>query len=192
MKQCRNETTKGGFTLIELLVVTSVIVILSGIILVNYRTGQRQFALQRSAYKLAQDIRRAQEMAMSARECSPPPSSCPSGSGVPAGGYGFYIKKTEVNSYKIYADSGDSPGAEKYTSGEEIETIYLEKGVYIKDFNPLAANFSINFKPPDPTIKIKKADENGSDEVKITIALEADSSKTKTITVNTAGLIEVE
>lgn len=181
-----------GFTLVEILVVVAVIFILSLIILPNYRSSASQFTLVRAAHKMAQDIRRASEMAMSAKECSPPPASCPVGGGVPPGGYGFYIDKGVDDSYKIYADSGSPPGPERYTSGEEIETIYLEKDVYIKDFNPSSANFSINFKPPAPTIKIKDGGGIDKDNVTITIALRADSSKTKTIKINKAGLIDVE
>ena len=77
---------ESGFTLTELLVVASIIILFSAIVLANYQTGNKQFALQRSAHKLAQDIRRAQEMAMSAKECEP----C--GNVVPPG-YGIYTQQ---------------------------------------------------------------------------------------------------
>ncbi len=192
MKQCDNKTMKQGFSYLEIVVVISIIILLTAIILPNYRAAASQFALERSAYKLAQDIRRTAEMAMSARECFPPPVSCPTGGGVPPGGYGFYIDKSTDDRYIIYADSGFPPKDERYTSGEEFEIILLEKEVYVKDFNPPSGNFSINFKPPAPTVKLK--DGNGQEENKTTIilALRNDSTKTKTITVNKAGLIDVK
>lgn len=185
MKQYNNEKGE-GFTIIEFLIVISIIGIFSVITIPNYRSAQQQLALQRSASKLAQDIRRAQEMAMSMEELST--EDLPEG-------YGIYINKNDLDCpdhdcYHIYADID---GNEKYDSGEEQgETIYLEKEVYIKDFVPSSANFSINFKPPDPIVKMKQAAGPDSDNVDIIIALKADSLKTKTIKVNKAGLIYVE
>ncbi len=183
---------KKGFTLVELIVVTSIVLLLSSIFLANYRAGGKEYSLLRAANKLAQDIRRAGEMAISTRECKPPPTSCPAAGGVPTGGYGFYIDKSQDDRYFIYADSGTSPNPEKYTSGEEIETIFLETGVYIKDLQPTSANFSINFKPPDPTINIKDATGQNKDNMTITIALRTDPTKTKLIKVNKVGLIDID
>lgn len=171
-----------GFTLIEFLVVITIIGIFSVITIPNYRSAQQKLALQRSASKLSQDIRKAQEMAMAMEELS---------TGDLPEGYGVYINKGEPDRYYIYVDIN---GNERYDSGEEQggETIYLEKEAYIKEFVPPSINFSINFKPPDPLVKIKNQAGEDKDVVTIIIALEADSSKTKTIKVNKAGLIYVE
>ncbi|MDO8669067.1 MAG: type II secretion system protein, partial [Candidatus Buchananbacteria bacterium] len=59
---------KKGFTLIELLVVVAVITALTAVVLPSFRSGDNQLALQRSASKLAQDLRRVQGMAVSAQE----------------------------------------------------------------------------------------------------------------------------
>ncbi|HDZ54783.1 MAG TPA: prepilin-type N-terminal cleavage/methylation domain-containing protein [Candidatus Nealsonbacteria bacterium] len=196
MKQCGNVTpkrnqrfltgqaTNRGFTLIELLVVISIIVILTGIVLVSYRAGEQQLALQRAANKLAQDIRRVQEMAMSAKESQKifPP-------GVPLGGYGIHLTRGE-NQYIIYSDGGN----EKWGGAGDFieENIGLEKGVFIKNIEPPAASFSINFKPPDPIIRIVDAAGVDKDNVAIILALEADSNKIKKIRVNKAGRIEID
>jgi len=175
-----------GFTIIEFLIVISIIGILSVITFPDYRSTQQRLALQRSASKLAQDIRRSQEMAMSMKELS---------TGVLPEGYGTYINKNDSDCsnddcYHIYADID---GDERYDPGEEQgEAIFLEKEVYIKNFVPSSNNFSINFKPPDPTVKMKNAAGGDKDAVTITVALKADLSKTKTIKVNKAGLIYVE
>lgn len=169
-----------AFTLIEILAVISIIILLSGIVLVNYRVGERQFTLQRAAGKLASDIRRAQEMAMSAEELP--------GGGVPGGGYGVYFEKNTDN-YKLYADV--SPPDFRYDAGDQvIETIYLEKGVEISLVFP--AKTSINFTPPDPTVNLKDSAGLDSDNVEITIALIADPSKTRTILVNKVGRIDID
>jgi len=171
---------KRGFTLIELIVVTSIIILLSVIVFPNYRGIERQFALQRSAHKLAQDIRRAGEMAMSTKEFQ---------GKVPAG-YGIYLKQGEKD-YLLYADTNPPGGNEKYDGEDDkIETINLEKGVYIQNISP--SSLSINFKPPIPTIKIKKEGGQDSTTAVITLSLESDSTKTKIIKVNSAGLIDVE
>ena len=182
----QNQKNKNkSFTLIELLVVISVIGILSAIMFPGYQLARRQLALQRSANKLAQDIRKAQEMAMSAQECL----EC--GGGVPAGGYGVYLNKTEPDRYYIYANT--SSPYEKYDSGDiKIETIYLEKEVSIKDFGPSSENFSINFKPPDPIVTIKDAAGQDKNSLTIILALRTNLTKTKTIKVNKVGLVSVE
>jgi len=185
-----NQKMNKGITLIEILVAISIIIILTGVVLINYRTGERQLILQRAANKLASDIRRAQEMAISAKEF---------GGAVPSGGYGVYFDTSNPHSYLIYADTQPPEGNEFYTSADStVETPELEKGVFIKDINTTPKKIGINFKPPDPIIAIRFPDGGGNgQEITdpdgiITLALEADPSKTKTIKVNKAGRIEID
>jgi len=165
-------STQRGFTLVELLVSIFIIVLMSGIILANYRQSGQQFALQRSANKLAQDIRRAQEMAMGAAEHA----GCPADYKY---GYGIYLIATESGHYILFADCDNG---EDYDSGEMVEDIKFESGVKIKTLSgdPL----TITFTPPDPKITI-------SSPAPATITLGNDS-QTKTITLNSAGLIEIQ
>jgi len=167
---------QGGFTLIEVLVIIAIIVILSGVVFINYRSSEKTLALQRAANKLAQDIRRVQEMAIAAQVCC--------GGTVPPGGYGIYLGNVNDTSYILYADKNNS-GDYSPAGNERIETINLEQGVKISLLNPSSP--SINFKPPDPTITL-----TGGGPVEITLVLESDTSKTKKITVNKAGLVEIE
>ena len=186
---------KKGFTLVETLVVISIIILLTTIALPSYKSGQRQLALSRSANKMAHEIRGAQEMAMSARKHE---------GSVPPGGYGVYFEKyTDDGSvnYDIYLYA-DSDGDETYDSGEEVRAIYnesleiyLESEVKIKEVKINSSQpdeTSINFRPPDPFIKIKDGGGVDHQEAIITLALKADESKTKVVTVNKAGLIDVE
>ena len=168
-----------SFTLVELLVVVAIIILLSAIILPDYRASVSQLTLARSAHKMAQDIRRAAEMAMSAKEWQ---------GQIPSGGYGVHVNLSWQTYYKLYADKN---GNEKYDgAGEEVETINLEKGVIIKGISPSSS--SINFKPPAPIVKIKSEAGVESNSLTITLALEADLTKTRTIEVNKAGLIDVK
>lgn len=173
-----------GFTLVELLTVIAIISILSVLILPNYRAGEENFALQRSAQKLAQDIRRAQEMAMAAREYQ----------GTTPPGYGIYLKQGD-DYYLLYADTNPAQGNEKYDGGDAvIETIYFEKKVYIKNLSPTSspASLSINFKPPDPKTKISGTGSEDASLATIILSLREEPSKEKIIKVNKAGLIYVE
>jgi len=170
---------KTGFTLIELLVIIGIIVLLTAITLPHYRTGERQFALQRSAHKLAQDLRRAQEMAMSAREFQ---------GEVPKGGYGIRIEQKDKD-YILYADINNN---QQFDGGDgEVEVINLEQGIKISDIS-LGSFSSINFKPPDPKTKIFGQLDDNADEIKITLAIEAEPGITRIIIVNRAGLIAIE
>lgn len=168
---------KKGFTLIELLVVLGIIIFLSSIVFINYRGAGKDLSLQRSAHKLTQDIRKAGELAMSAREFQ---------GQVPKGGYGIHLKfPSETTSYILYADKNGNEKFDSEMTDGLVETIFFEEGVFIQSISD--NNLSINFKPPNPKVKIK-----GLSTAIITLSLQSDPSKTKTVKVNLAGLVEVE
>lgn len=162
-----------GFTLVETVVSLSIILILSAIILPRYSSLRYEFNLLRSGYKLSQDIRRAQEMATSAKQFN---NSVPSG-------YGVYLSENDT-SYIIYADINDN---QRYGAGDQIvETINLNRKIYVKDISP-SNSISINFKSPDPLTLIS----NNADFAIIDLGLE-DRSDEKTVIVNKVGLIYVQ
>jgi prepilin-type N-terminal cleavage/methylation domain-containing protein len=187
MKQCGSEKS---FTLTEVLVVIAIIGFLTAIILPNFRAGEKQFALQRAAHELAQDIRRVQEMAMSAKECGECGGATPAGYGI------IFDIGWDDKKYILYADTQPPQGNEFYTPADTIiepPYIELEKGVYIQAINTPPNKVGINFKPPDPETKIKYQESGGEiDEAIITLSLETDPAKTKLIKVNKAGLIYAE
>lgn len=177
---------KIGFTLIEILVVIGIIVILITAILARYHKTGETLSLLRSAHRLAQDIRRAQETAMLTKEFQ---------GTIPLGGYGIYFNlPADTVSYLLYADLD---GNERYNNGDgQKEMLYFEKGIFIKEIlsSSLAINsLSINFKPPSPTIKIidTRTGENLID-VSIVLSLKSDPTTTKTVRINKIGLIEVK
>lgn len=196
-----------GFTLVELLVSIFIIILMSGIIFANYRTGGQQFALQRSANKLAQDIRRAQQMAMSAKETNLG-GQVPTGQEfVPKGGYGIYFDESSPNSYVIFADCNENrqyngtglvcgPTGTEYT--EQVETIELleKKEVQIYDIQKEGGGspdkIHITFVPPDPETHIVPPAGSEPAWCDIILALKQDTTKTKTVEVNKAGLIEIK
>ncbi|MDO8663850.1 MAG: type II secretion system protein [Candidatus Wildermuthbacteria bacterium] len=169
----RNE----GFTLIELLVVIGIIGILSALIVPNFRAGDKQFVLQRSASKLAQDLRRAEELSMSAK-----PYPCPSDRKMK--GYGINIDIIAGNNYyslKARCEKIDNPG--DYSDENAEALIYLEKGAQISS----PALQSIFFYPPNPVVDL-----GALSQVQIVLSLQNDPAQTKVITVNKAGLINVQ
>lgn len=171
-----------AFILIELIVVMGIIAILSGIVLINYRTGQEQLALQRATNKLASDIRRVQEMAMSARESN----------GVPPR-YGVQFTTTDPDYYILFADLNDNG---KYEPGDDdpIETTTFEQGVsidqlFIGDSLSSTTKIWITFEPPDPIIEIRNPAATGFSIAKVQLI---GANQTKTIEVNEVGRIEID
>lgn len=183
-----NKFKKKGYTLIEFLVTIFIILLLSSIFFLNYRSEEKNLALLRAAHKLANDIRRTQNMALQTEKCC---------GGIIPQGYGVYLN-SEAEGYLIYADTYPSGGNERYDSNRDfiVEQVSFEKGIYIREFKysnitfPFS-NWSINFKPPHPKINIQT--QNSSyDELLIILALKNNPNRTKTVRVNNAGLISVE
>ncbi len=192
-----------GFTLLELVVIVSIIAALSTIVLSGYNTGETKFTLVRSANKLAQDIRKAENMAMIGKD-----TPVTFGETFPSGGYGVYFytsTSTRPNSYTLF---GDCDGDKEYDSGgnatscaaatatttfpEIIETMSLETEVYISNISfdtTSTESCSITFYPPDPIIRIVGPSSQSYDEVTITLNLHGN---TKEITINTVGLIDID
>lgn len=171
---------KNGFSLIELLVVISIIGIFTAITLANYRGGEAQFALERSAHKLAQDLRRAQEMTMSTRETNI------GGVFVIPKGYGIYFDRSQPSQYILFANLNEN---RSYDGGNErLEILTPERGVRISNLSS-GNTLNILFAPPDPTTWINGVP-SGPGAV-ITLSLESNPAKIKRIVVNNAGLIAV-
>ena len=196
-----------GFTLLELTVVIAIVILLSGIVLTNYQVGEREYALLRSAYKLAQDLRTAEKMAMASEML---PSSFDGVGGFPKGGYGIYFQNAS-SSYILFADcDGDKeydasgaalscadaaiPGHPPYP--EKIKDLFLEEKIKISNLELFStttgtttvSSFSVTFFPPDPVIKII-SDSHEYDLATITLTYDG---KTKTVKINTVGLIEID
>lgn len=170
--------------MVEFLVVISIIGILSSVLFFNWRSGEATFALQKSAYRLAQDIREMQEMAMEAREID-----C---NGDTGSSFGVQFKRSWPDYYKLFVDCNDNRIFE--ANDIELRRVYFEKGVEISTLaapalTPAAA-FGILFVPPDPTtyIKNKSSDIEGA----VTIYVLDYPSMQRTIIVNTSGMIEIK
>jgi type II secretory pathway pseudopilin PulG len=189
-----------SFTLIEIAVVISIILILSILAFPNFRDAKAKFALDRTIYKLSQDLRNAEEMAMSSR--ATPPEIFVS-SFFPQGGYGLYFQENS-SSYILFADCD---GDKKYDTAEglpmanscseatnirpypeKFKEIPLEAGIKIGTLNPKYSqdnSLAITFFPPDPTITIYPAASTAF----ITLIFK---TKSETASINLNGLIEIQ
>ena len=172
---------KHGFTLVELLVVMSIILTISLLTFANYRLGEKSFSLEQSAAKLGEDFRRMEEMAMSAKEFH---------GKIPRGGYGVYLR-TGDSSYILFADCDLNY---QYTgSGAPCEGGYPEKLEEVSlgsrlEISSLSSGSALNvvFTPPTPLVTISGT----ADEATATVSLKDIPSRSKTVKVNKAGLIE--
>ncbi len=181
-----NVQIKKGFTLVEVLVVIAIIAIVLMVTLVSYRVGNQRLALKRAVHKLSQDIRKAQEMAMSTREFQ---------GSIPQGGYGLILSTVAQSGldfphlYIISTYGSDN------NPDTETERITLEKGIKVNKIYSISSSTEtevsdifFNFIPPMPRTCILGCTADG---VKIILSLEQDPSMTKTVKINKAGLIEI-
>jgi type II secretory pathway pseudopilin PulG len=183
-----------SFTLIELLVVVSLILILSVLIVPNFHLTNSKLAVERAAYKLAQDFRNTEEMAMSSRGTS---LSLFGSTLFPRGGYGLsftdnsnsYILFADCNDNQVYDTAKGSPvscaqSGSANTRAELIKEIFLESGVKIT----AASLKQITFFPPDPIIRTSPALPSHPSVILTSVK---DQTKGFSVDVNEVGRIEI-
>lgn len=177
IQKSKIKTNSTGFTLIEMLAVTGIIIFLTILIVPNYRFGDRQLALQRSAHKLVQDLRKTQEMAMSAEEFQ--------GQVFPR--YGIEFGRAR-DYYILFADMNDN--GTRQSPDIEVERIFFERRVTIQNLLTPSSQETVwvAFKPPDPFTTIMDSGERSVLRIQLTNA----DNQIKTISVNNVGLISVE
>lgn len=187
-----------GFTIVEMMIVIVIIGIMTAMVAVGYRSGQKQLALQRASFKLAQDIRFMQTRALAAsrvNECFelPPNDDEPKFSGYQYG-FGIHFEKNDAK-YILFADckpdgkfnpsDGDYPVDAPDLNIIEIGDFYGPSDTRNK--------LDIVFTPPNPNVSLRLI---GPDKdislATIVLRVKTDASKTKNVVVNKAGLIYTE
>jgi len=116
-----------AFTLIELIVVIAIIGIFSSIFLLNYHIIKKRIAVERTASSLVQDIRRAEEFAISAKE-----EICPDNK--PAKSFGIFFGaggEDTSGRYILYANCGDESNKKYYEKGVDkvIDIVELPEDI---------------------------------------------------------------
>jgi prepilin-type N-terminal cleavage/methylation domain-containing protein len=170
---------KKGFTLIELLVSIGIFIVVTGMVVANFRAGSRSDELKITADALVSNLRRAQNMSLAGELVN----------GVtPPGGYGVYFNLGTPNRYVIFADSN---GNLVYDANEDLSDglIVLPKDIVINTVSPKNIS-SVVFKPPKPTIYI-----NGdppSDTLVVTLKHNVTGKSKKIIVNRISGRIDIE
>ena len=165
-----------AFTIIEMVVVIGIILMITGLILPNYRLNDKQLALERSIHKTAQDLRRIQGMAISAKEYDCGPQKLK--------GYGIsFLDNTDYYSVMARCVNGD-------INDNLTERINLETGIKIKEIkkgNTVVNSLNVFFYPPDPETDIGR-----ESRVSVTLSIESSPSQTRTIEINKIGVISIK
>jgi prepilin-type N-terminal cleavage/methylation domain-containing protein len=161
--------SRRGFTIVELLVALGIFVIITAMVVANFRAGSRSDELRIAAETLVSNLRKAQNMSLAGQLIN---------GNSPPGGYGVYFKLSDTDRYIIFADLNGDLG---YTAGEALAdgTIILPRDIRILNIQPTAVSSAI-FKPPKPTIYINGA----TTEATLSVTLKHNlSGKTRTVTV---------
>ena len=179
---------ENGVTLIELLISIAIIIILSSITFIDYRGEEKKLNLERSAFKLVQDLRGIEAKTGAEFE------GCKDKNGNYDKDYkyqyGAYFNINNKNKYILFADcNGDyqyDENTDKIIDGGEIE---LEKGIEMEGIFPETdESLCIVFTLPDPVVTINNNKNVDSGEIELKIK---DSNEIKTITIYKTGLIEI-
>ena len=158
------KNSQKGITLIEIIVVIFIITLFASIAFLNLPKIQGSFALSSAAYELAQKIRVAENDSVTG-----------------VGGASYVISFPDSKHYSVNA--GSTQNIDRSNAGISIKEFDEANGTKINNI------VSITFAPPNPIVSITGS--SGS-EVDIVLSLDSDSSQTKTVIVNTSGLIQVK
>jgi len=181
----KKSSFQAAFTFTELLISMAIIVLLSGLLLAEYQRGEYSRGLDDVAQRLAQDIRRVENMALEGEKYK----------GEISYGYGIGFKTTDR--YFIFKDDDNG---DDYDDGEEIETINIPSDFKISSrtvdgksgFDKEWVEFTTSDFKTIITGRISETDTSGS-ELKIEICWKARCKKnTRTITVTNKGMVEIE
>lgn len=167
--------------------------------MISFSKVKKEKALQMSAQRLLQDLRRIQEKALSptgqrTELCDSPNPPQDEIEGLIVGAY---FNQNNPESYILFVDcdSEGAPGRYRYNEDrdKELVPIGFEKNVKIKNLFPTDSNSDLDivFVPPAPDLYINgDLAENG---VEIQICLKNNcSSSFETIRINKSGLVELE
>ncbi len=139
-----------GYTVVELLVVIGIATLLGTILLANTRTGGRTSDIDRAAQVLALDLRKAQALALSAKE----EQQC-SGNTVPYYGVRVRRQNNQVGLYELFADCNRNNRfdvSDVTLSQETMPNIEVQATIP----NPASGWLEIVYIPPNPTVAIRR------------------------------------
>jgi prepilin-type N-terminal cleavage/methylation domain-containing protein len=184
-----------AFTLIELMVTITIVVLVTGIVLVQYSSFNSSVLLTSQAYQLAFDLREAQSLAISVR-----------GQGNSfREEYGLYFNYSTPGVYHLFQDSGTARPA-LYQQSEAIGTPnVIDPRFTIQDLcingsfgqrcassDAAATDLSVTFRRPDFDAAFgNNAGTNNITSAQIVIR-PLNGSGSRVVTITTAGQISVQ
>lgn len=173
-----------GFTIPELLVVVAIIVIMTGLALPNWRSGERTLKLNRVVHKAGQDVRRAMELSLRAQAFN----NCPQDTSIT--GYGIVFDAGWGNTqYRLFANCMPNGGVDDHAFGVNDvvlpeETLSLESGI---ELTP-GLKTSIVFIPPTPLVFIQPGDALNA---QISFQRTDGAGSAKVLNITSKGVIDI-
>ena len=194
----RNDLSLAGFTMVEVVILMAMLILIMGIVLVNFPAFSQRLNLKHSSQRLALSMRRAQNMAFAVRQVNT--ANC--GPIVPAY-YGIYLN-TAVNSdsYAVFADLPFDPATCRrvqadglYGRGDNdfiVETVKLDPGVSLERIGSQSQGgegvLNITFSVPEARMKISNERSSVGEYAEIFLA-GTDPNFRRSIFIRTSGQI---
>ena len=183
---------KRGFTLVEMLVTLSIIVIMSSLLIVYTRGGEKIGQLNRGVERLSFDVRRMASMSMQTKQVKDKVT----GDMRNVCGWGIYFPNDGGNEYIVFSDyclgnaldnTLQDTGDFIYQEEEKQEVIKLGRSVSIGDIT--MKNFV--YVPPEPRLVIVDLSDNtGLNLGELTLSVGEVNKKTIQITTSGNFLIK--
>ena len=181
----KKENNQSGFTLAELVISVAVIVIISAMSLVSFRSTNKSGSSSMAAQKLASDIRKIQGWALSLKDFD---------NSISNQSWGIYFRKDSDN-YSFYIDSDNnqvcSSNCGSASSERQGEAIKILNNLKINDIlldGVSQSRGQVVFNPPEPLIFICQNNSSQCNYNEIKIILEGGFS----VLVNKYGLVDVD
>lgn len=173
-------TIKSGFTLVELIVTMGIFLLITSVVLAQYRSFGVNAEFRNAVENVVLSIREAQVYGAGGKtagiiQCGNPPLSFTCSYGVQFQNLG--------TSYFVFVDQ-DGDG--KYSAAEEIQTNKFPSGITTKDITPTSP-LSIVFKRPFPDALINNDPDITSASVKLT-----KDGKSSVISITSAGQVSIQ
>lgn len=179
---------QSGFTVIELLVTMGIFLMLTGVVLANYRTFNTNALFANASEDVVLALRQAQVYGASTKGhpalCSGSSFDCP---------YGVHFSTTDSHLIRIFVDVN---GNKIYDSGEQFgDVIQWGNNISITSLQcgtlPCTSGMDVTFKRPNPDAYI--TDSSGaSNDQGVIILTDTNTTKTVTTTITSAGQISVQ
>lgn len=186
-----------GFTLVELMVTITIVVLVTGIVLLQYSAFNSSVLLTSQAYKTAFDLREAQSLAVSVRGQE----------GRFQYDYGLYFDADLPNEYILFQNTYTGPGeaVPAYTKGQDLvvgPSLFTDPRFHITDICTTASgnescnrnSVTVTFKRPDFEAQFRSGTSNATNVINARIIFSpiTDDTKERSVRISSTGQISVD